>query len=207
MRAGRHPRPRPALPQRHLGDRRARWATPACTRCTPAPVTNVAAGTVAAAAASANALVEFAGSPDADDLPRRGRRLGRRRWRRALGGPGRLARLRHRRRRPARLLGLRAARSSPRSAACSPRSGLPGLRDPGGRLRARLAGRLQPRLRHRPARGRRVAVRMKRTGTGWRAGFRAPPRPDRRRDRPPARRALRDLPRSRRATRASTGSR
>ena len=41
------------------------------------------------------------------------------------GGAGRLARLRHRRRRPARRLGILAARSSPRSAACSPPPELP----------------------------------------------------------------------------------
>ncbi len=32
---GRHPRHRPALPERHRGDRRDDGRTPACTRCTP----------------------------------------------------------------------------------------------------------------------------------------------------------------------------
>ena len=47
--------------------------------------------------------------------------------------------------------GPSSRRSSPRSAACSPPAAAR-LRDPGGRLRPRLPGRMQRGLRHRPAR-------------------------------------------------------
>ncbi len=87
------------------------------------PVTNVAAGTVLPRA-EGERVVAFAASPDADayleEVAASIEELAGDRRR-----AGRLARLRHRRRRPARLLELLAARSSPRSVACWPQSGRP----------------------------------------------------------------------------------
>ncbi len=69
-----------------------------------------------------------------------------------LGRAGRLARLRHRRWRPARRLALRP-RGLRRDRPPAGRHRPAGLRRAGGRLRARDAGPVQPRLRRRPARG------------------------------------------------------
>ena len=202
LRAGRHPRPRPALPERHLGDRRARW-----TRRQPALAARLRRSPTSppgrcCRSSERERVVEFAGSPDAGDLPATRSRARSTTLAETRRGAGRLARLRHRRRRPARRLGLRARDLRRDRRACSPPRAA-GLRRPGGRLRARRARRLQPRLRHRPAR--RMACRGEAqpmsapTGSGERArAVPPPPRRDRRRDRPPARRALPDLPRSRR---------
>ena len=115
-----------------------------------APVTNVAAGTELPRAAGERALA-FERRPDPvaylaeveaslDELSAE------------LGGAGRLARLRHRRRRPARQLALRP-RDLRRDRPPARRHRAAGLRRPGGRLRAPSPRRLQPRLRRRPAGG------------------------------------------------------
>ena len=151
--AGRHPRPRPPLPERDRGAGRADGRRDACTRCTPAPVTNVAAGHGAAAQASGERAVAFARRPDADaylaevaasieelaaDAAALVVSLG---YDTVAGDPhggwGFAPDDLRRDRPPAGALGAA------------------GLRDPGGRLRARRARRLQPRLRDRPARRRR----------------------------------------------------
>ena len=115
------------------------------------PVTNVAAGTVDAEQRARSAWSSSPAAPTRRPTsmrsPPRSRPLAE-----SLGRAGRLARLRHRRRRPARLLGLRAG-DLHRDRPPARRLGPAGLRDPGGRLRARLAGRLQLGLRQRPARG------------------------------------------------------
>ena len=153
-----------------------------------APVTNVAAGTVLPQV-ERERVVAFAAAPDAGTYLDEVARLGRGRWRPA---PRRWSSRSATTPSPATRTapGASSRRSSPTIGRLLAGAGPAGLRDPGGRLLAAGAGRLQPRLRHRPAR---------RGGGDERAGaVPPPPRRDRRRDRPPARRALRDLPRSRR---------
>ena len=97
------------------------------------PVTNVAAGTVLPQS-ERERVVAFGASPDADAYLHEVGGLDRGAERRRRG-PGRLARLRHRRRRPARVLGLRAGDLHRRRPPPG-RLGAAGLRDPGGRLLA-----------------------------------------------------------------------
>ncbi len=115
-----------------------------------APVTNVAAGTeLPRAPARTRPCLQRRARPGR--LPGRGRGLADR-ARRRLGGAGRLARLRHRRGRPARQLALRP-RGLRRHRPPARRHRAAGLHRPGGRLRARRAGPVQPRLRRRAAGG------------------------------------------------------
>ena len=120
-RAGRDPRPRPPLPERHRGAGRADGGRdPALAarlaghqrrrrgRCCRRPRANGSSPSPPAPTRTTY-LDEVAASIEA---------LAARR-----GGAGRLARLRHRRRRPARRLGLRAGDLRRRSAACSPPPG------------------------------------------------------------------------------------
>ena len=196
--AGRHPRHRPALPERHRGDRRDDG------RREPALAARLAGDQRRRAARSTPSserehVVEFEGSPDADDLPRRRRQLDRRRWRSSRGrSSSRSATTSSPATRTAP--GASRPRSSPRSARLLAASGLPVcVIQEGGYALDTLAA-----CSHAFATGllggRPHELKRAR-------GLPRAARPDRRGDRAPARRALRDLPRSRPTTRASTGSR
>ena len=152
--AGRDHRPRPPLPERDLGAGRADGP-----RRRPALAARLAGhqrlppGTRAAAAWPANAPSPSPRAPTKTTYLRGGRALDPRplrdrrgRWSsRSATTPSPATRT---------AAGASSRRSSPRSAACWPRSGLPVCVIQEGGYALDDARRLQPRLRHRPAGGR-----------------------------------------------------